>query len=340
MYSKTGTVPSANDKNVAKFLEDYLEDYDREIGIEATSYAPLPNGKGVITIDMKIPDDGILAYRFNFRTGASDTVWRGYSEEQITIDTSKMDGRRVMAATTTASVKKQLKAIYRESNTPPDADSEAVKAILETAAKDEVVASVEYEAVKHDTKKLGKITIVMANKADGKLVCTFNYQNNNVDVEWEDVEASGDEDPDADEDAMAFYRKVGNFSLTKTTMKIKMGDDWQEQPATFMKIIVIKTENDVSTYRMTMYDADMKETFTSEQIINLAPSEVPDGLEKPEVIFEEIEVKAGKFMCSKLVYENGGSKTVTWTFGAILAKVETTGDNFESTTELQEYKMD
>jgi hypothetical protein len=142
----------------------------------------------------------------------------------------------------------------------------------------------------------------------------------------------------ATEDAMAFYKKVGNFSLTKTPSKMKMGDEWKDQPASFTRMEVTKVDGDKITYKLTTYDADMKETYSADQTMDLTPKEAPEGdtTKAPEIKKEEIEVKAGKFNCMKV--EASGS--TSWSFKGMGVKTTMKSDMMDSTTELQEYKLD
>ena len=146
---------------------------------------------------------------------------------------------------------------------------------------------------------------------------------------------------EAADDAMAFYKTVGNYSLTKTTSKMKRGDEWKEQPATFMRMEVTKVDGDKITYKMTTYDADMKETYSAEQEMDLTPKEAPaDGGEAPEIVKEDIEVKGGKFNAVKTSSEAAGTKSTIWSFKGMSVKSESKGEMMESVTELQEYKLD
>jgi hypothetical protein len=137
---------------------------------------------------------------------------------------------------------------------------------------------------------------------------------------------------------MAFYKKAGNFSLAKTTSKMKMGDKWEDQAPTFMRMEVTKVDGTKSTYKMTMYDKDMKETFSNENTLDLAPKDAPasNAPAAPKPVEEELTVKAGTFKCMK----NDAAGSTSWSHKGMGVKTVTKSDMMESTTELQEYKLD
>ncbi len=142
-------------------------------------------------------------------------------------------------------------------------------------------------------------------------------------------------------DPMAFYKKEGNFTLSKTSMKMKMGDDWKDQPVTFSRTEVVKVDGNKITIKTTMFDADMKETYSGESEMDLTPKEATGCAgEAPKIVEEEIEVKAGKFNCQKMETEAAGNKTTSWTSNGISVKSVTKGDTMEMEMELQEYKND
>lgn len=154
-----------------------------------------------------------------------------------------------------------------------------------------------------------------------------------------DTPACGEDAPAAD--PMAFYKKEGNFTLSKTSMKMKMGDDWKDQPVTFSRTEVVKVDGNKITIKTTMFDADMKETYSGESEMDLTPKEATGCAgEAPKIVEEEIEVKAGKFNCQKMETEAAGNKTTSWTSNGISVKSVTKGDTMEMEMELQEYKND
>ncbi|MDC1142660.1 hypothetical protein OAU50_06185 [Planctomycetota bacterium] len=137
-------------------------------------------------------------------------------------------------------------------------------------------------------------------------------------------------------DPMAFYKTEGNFTLTKTTSKMKMGEEWKDQAATFTRSEITKVDGNKVTVTTTTYDADMKEISSNPFEMDLTPKDPPAcAPEAPETTEEEVEVKAGKFTATKTV----SGTTTTWQAKGVTVKTEMKMDTMESVTELQEYKI-
>lgn len=117
-------------------------------------------------------------------------------------------------------------------------------------------------------------------------------------------------------DPMKFYKKAGNYFMTKSTMK--MGDT---ETVTFAKTEITKSDDKGYTMVMYSYDKDKKETSKNEMTVEWPkPVETAaTGAEAPKPTEEEIEVPAGKFKCQK-TEANGAT---TWTSNGIMVKMKT-----------------
>ncbi|MCC6573200.1 MAG: hypothetical protein IT462_05350 [Planctomycetes bacterium] len=135
-------------------------------------------------------------------------------------------------------------------------------------------------------------------------------------------------------DAMAIYKKKGNWWTTKTTAKKPM------ESVTFMKSEVTDVNDKEATWTMTMMDKDEKVTFEQkdQKMPLVAPKVEPAKdvkVEAPKTTEEEVECKAwGKVKATKMETEAGGFKTTTWMYKGVAVKTKTTGDNMESESEL------
>ncbi|MCB9932768.1 MAG: hypothetical protein H6841_05020 [Planctomycetes bacterium] len=143
-------------------------------------------------------------------------------------------------------------------------------------------------------------------------------------------------------DAMAFYRKAGNYYMTKSTMKVA-GNDM----VTYSKFEIVKSDDKGYVAKSTSYDKDKKETFSQEMPLVEWPKPVADtGGEAPKVTTTEetIKVEAGEFECivSNLkplaLRPRPGCPRSTRADGQV--ERETGAGKTESTTELVEYKYE
>ncbi|MCB9934976.1 MAG: hypothetical protein H6840_04710 [Planctomycetes bacterium] len=141
-------------------------------------------------------------------------------------------------------------------------------------------------------------------------------------------------------DAMAFYRKAGNYYMTKSTMKVA-GNDM----VTYSKFEIVKSDDKGYVAKSTSYDKDKKETFSQEMPLVEWPKPVADtGGEAPKVTTTEetIKVEAGEFECIVMETEAAGSKTKSWSskkYPGLPVKSVTTGAA-DMTSELVEYKAE
>lgn len=117
-------------------------------------------------------------------------------------------------------------------------------------------------------------------------------------------------------DPMKFYKKAGNYYMTKSTMKV--GDN---EMVTYMKMEITKSDDKGYVTTTYTYDKDKKETSKTESPMVEWPKPVETaatGAEAPKVTEEEVEVPAGKFKCIK----TEASGTTSWSFNGIPVKMK------------------
>ena len=146
-------------------------------------------------------------------------------------------------------------------------------------------------------------------------------------------------DADSDNDGFALYRKQGRTWMHKTTMVVGT-----MKIENYMKWEILEVTETHATYKLSMLDADKKETYSSESKIEFNTPKPAEGGETPEspaieTTEETVTVEAGEFDCTVYTSTANGTTTKTWLskkYPALVIKMEMTGA-VKSSQELIEF---
>ena len=140
----------------------------------------------------------------------------------------------------------------------------------------------------------------------------------------------------AADDAMAFYKKAGNFYVMKSVTK--MGST---ETVSGMKMEITKSDDKGYTTKMTVLDKDMKPMDAvppTETTVEWPKTggEAPKCAPKVEIKKETIKVAGKDLEC--MVTEVAGTKS--WSYKGMPVKSHTKNDQMETTSEVTEFKCE